>query len=207
MTWPSSSDGTSDPTSPSGGQQPPEPTPPPPTPEPPTTQQPSPFAPPPASADPGSAPPGGDEPPGYAQPPSSEPPSPPPGYQQETYGAPQAEPYQQQPYKPQPYQPQPYQPQPYQQQPYQGQPYQQPYPPPAQSPGYNVMAILSLVFAFVFAPAGIVLGHIAKRQIRERREEGDGVATAGLILSYIFTGLTVLACCGALIVAGAYSNR
>ena len=200
MTWPPSSDGTSDPTSPSGGQQPPEPTPPPPTPEPPTTQQPSPYAPPPASADPGSAPPGGDEPPGYAQPPSSQPPSPPQGYQQETYGPPQAQPYQQQPYQQQPYQPQPYQ----------AQPYQQPYPPQAQSPGYNVMAILSLVFAFVFAPAGIVLGHIARRQIRERGEEGAGVATAGLILSYIFTGLTLLVCCGVLIAAistGTYSNQ
>jgi hypothetical protein len=72
------------------------------------------------------------------------------------------------------------------------------------------MAILSLVFAFVFAPAGIVLGHIARRQIRERGEEGAGVATAGLILSYIFTGLTLLVCCGVLIAAistGTYSNQ
>lgn len=63
------------------------------------------------------------------------------------------------------------------------------------------MAILSLVFAFVFAPAGIVLGHIAKRQLRTSGEQGDGLATAGLIISYILTGLTVLACCIGLIVA------
>ena len=58
--------------------------------------------------------------------------------------------------------------------------------------GTNVMAILSLVFAFVFSPAGIVLGHIAKKQIRQTGEQGSGLATAGLILSYIFTILGIL---------------
>lgn len=62
-------------------------------------------------------------------------------------------------------------------------------------PGYNVMAILALVFAFVFAPVGIVLGHVAKRQIRQSGEQGDTMATVGLVLSYVFTGLVVLACC------------
>lgn len=79
--------------------------------------------------------------------------------------------------------------------------------PPAQ-PGYNVLAILSLIFAFVFAPVGIVLGHIARRQIGRTGEQGNGLAVAGLILSYIFTGLAVLACCGGIvasILAGAAS--
>ncbi|MGK5737926.1 DUF4190 domain-containing protein [Micromonospora sp. URMC 103] len=58
--------------------------------------------------------------------------------------------------------------------------------------GTNVMAILSLVFAFVFSPAGIVLGHIAKKQIQRTGEQGGGIATAGLVLSYIFTILGVL---------------
>ncbi|WP_436970654.1 DUF4190 domain-containing protein [Micromonospora avicenniae] len=58
--------------------------------------------------------------------------------------------------------------------------------------GTNVMAILSLVFAFVFSPAGIVLGHIAKKQIRRTGEQGDGLATAGLVLSYIFTILGLI---------------
>ena len=62
--------------------------------------------------------------------------------------------------------------------------------------GTNVLAILSLVFAFVFSPAGIVLGHLAKRQIRTTGEEGDQLATWGLILGYVFTGLSLLACCG-----------
>ncbi|WP_018351525.1 DUF4190 domain-containing protein [Longispora albida] len=90
---------------------------------------------------------------------------------------------------------------PYAQQQGYGQPpgYQQPY---AQQPygyaqparGTNTMAILSLVFAFVFAPVGIVLGHMAKKQIAQTGEDGDGLATAGLVCSYIFTGLWVLTC-------------
>ncbi|GAA2706264.1 DUF4190 domain-containing protein [Micromonospora olivasterospora] len=71
-----------------------------------------------------------------------------------------------------------------------------PYPPPGPGRGTNVLAVLSLVFAFVFAPAGIVLGHVAKRQIQRTGEEGDQLATWGLILSYVFTVLGVLACCG-----------
>jgi hypothetical protein len=74
------------------------------------------------------------------------------------------------------------------------------YPPPS-SQSTNVMAILSLVFAFVFAPLGIVFGHIGKRQIRQRGEQGGGLATAGLILSYVFTGLYVLGCIGLIIAA------
>jgi hypothetical protein len=60
------------------------------------------------------------------------------------------------------------------------------------------MAIMALVFAFVFAPVGIVLGHMARRQIAQTGEEGQGLATAGLIIGYILTGLTVLGCCAAL---------
>jgi hypothetical protein len=104
------------------------------------------------------------------------------------------------------------QPSPYGQQPPYGQP-----PPYGQSPygqpGYgqptyvpvvattNTMAILALVFAFVFAPASIVLGHLAKKQIRQTGEQGEGLATAGLWLGYIFTGLLLLVCVGYIIVA------
>jgi hypothetical protein len=111
------------------------------------------------------------------------------------------------PYSGQPYTGQPYTGQEYGQQysaPYGGQPYGgQQYPAGGypQSPSTNVMAILSLVFAFVFAPVGIVLGHIAKKQIKERGEQGSGLATAGLVLSYIFTGLTAAFCCIGIIAA------
>ncbi|EEP73151.1 hypothetical protein MCAG_03478 [Micromonospora sp. ATCC 39149] len=70
------------------------------------------------------------------------------------------------------------------------------YGPSGQGRGTNVLAVLSLVFAFVFAPAGIVLGHVAKRQIQRTGEEGDQLATWGLILSYVFTVVGLVACCG-----------
>ncbi|HEU4423116.1 MAG TPA: DUF4190 domain-containing protein [Pilimelia sp.] len=80
--------------------------------------------------------------------------------------------------------------------PYGQQPYPQGYPQyGTPAPGTNIMAILSLIFAFVFAPVGIILGHVAKKQIKQTGEQGDGLATAGLVLSYIFTGLAVLGCC------------
>jgi hypothetical protein len=63
------------------------------------------------------------------------------------------------------------------------------------------MAILALVFAFIFAPAAIVLGHVAKKQIRQTGEQGEGLATAGLWLGYIFTGLYVAFCALWLILA------
>ncbi|HEU4346460.1 MAG TPA: DUF4190 domain-containing protein [Actinoplanes sp.] len=56
------------------------------------------------------------------------------------------------------------------------------------------MAILALVFAFVFSPIAIVFGHVAKKQIRRTGEQGEGLATAGLWLGYIFTGLYVAFC-------------
>jgi hypothetical protein len=117
-----------------------------------------------------------------------------------SYQEPPYDPYQQQdPYQQHdPYQQQQYQ-QPYQQPqspyPYQQQPYQQGYPAPMTNSGQtNVMAILSLVFAFVFWPLAIVFGHIGKKQIKERGEEGDGLATAGLVLGYIFGGIALLVC-------------
>ena len=39
----------------------------------------------------------------------------------------------------------------------------------------------------------IVLGHIARRQIRQTGEQGDGMALAGLILGYVGLGLSVIA--------------
>jgi len=54
------------------------------------------------------------------------------------------------------------------------------------------MAILALVFAFVFAPLGLIFGIIARRQIRKSGEEGAGLALAGAIIGGIFTALTVV---------------
>jgi hypothetical protein len=54
------------------------------------------------------------------------------------------------------------------------------------------VAILALVFAFVFAPAAIVLGAVARRQIRRTGEEGWGLATAGMIVGIVFTAFSVI---------------
>jgi len=54
------------------------------------------------------------------------------------------------------------------------------------------MAILALVFAFVFWPLGIIFGHVARGQIRRTGEAGGGLALAGLILSYLFLVLLVI---------------
>lgn len=69
-------------------------------------------------------------------------------------------------------------------------PGQYPYPQPAQT---NSMAIASLVCSFLFAPLGIVFGHISLSQIKRNGEEGRGLAIAGLVISYVITVMTILA--------------
>lgn len=77
--------------------------------------------------------------------------------------------------------------------PYQGPQHADPYGGrfgyPQQVPGMNVMAVLALVLAFTFAPVGLVLGLVARRQIQRTGEEGEGLATAGAIIGGIFTAL------------------
>ena len=85
----------------------------------------------------------------------------------------------------------------------------QPVPPPPPAPypfqpmaptQTNGMAIASLVCAIgqlVGGPfagiAAIILGHMARRRIRETGEQGDSLALTGLILGYIGTvGLALL---------------
>ncbi len=70
-------------------------------------------------------------------------------------------------------------------------PYRQGAYPPAKT-RTNAMAIASLAcgigqifFWFVAGVPAIVFGHVARRQIRETGEAGDGMALAGLILGYI----------------------
>jgi len=134
----------------------------------------------------------------YGQQPGYDPTSP---YSQDPYAAPASgapssgQPYGQPPPYGAPASGQPYgQPPPFDQQPGYGQPYaQQPY---MGAPSTNTLAILSLIFSLpiLFPPIGIVLGHIAKKQIRQTGEAGEGMATAGLWIGYIFTVLGILAC-------------
>jgi hypothetical protein len=140
------------------------------------------------------------------QPPPYQPPQPPydptaagpdPFAQPDPYGA-------QPPYSAEPYSGQPYSAQPYSGQP--AQPYGDPYGVQPHGPGYggarrtNGLAIASLVcslvglFTCIGAPIGVVLGHVAKGQLKTSGEDGDGLATAGLITGYIVSVLYLGAC-------------
>jgi hypothetical protein len=66
--------------------------------------------------------------------------------------------------------------------------------PPQPSPQKtNTFATLSVVFAFLFAPAGAVLGHLGLSQIRRTRQPGHDRALIGLTLSYAFILIAVAA--------------
>lgn len=82
-------------------------------------------------------------------------------------------------------------------------------------PGYvvyaaptNGLAIASMIVSILgFGPVGAIMGHIARRQIQERGEQGDGFALAGIIVGWVTTGFWLLCCVGyALVVAGAIGS-
>ncbi|WP_209682946.1 DUF4190 domain-containing protein [Curtobacterium sp. 1310] len=59
-------------------------------------------------------------------------------------------------------------------------------------PQVNLVAITALIFTFVVAPAGLVLGLVARSQIRRSSERGAGIATAAIVIGGIVTALYVL---------------
>jgi Domain of unknown function (DUF4190) len=65
--------------------------------------------------------------------------------------------------------------------------------PTSQHQETNTLATLSVVFAFVFAPAGVVLGHVALSQIHETKDRGRDRALVGVTLSYVFITVVVVA--------------
>ena len=91
------------------------------------------------------------------------------------------------------------------------------FPPPGYGPpqGFapvhvrptNTMAILALVMAFVFAPAGLILGIVARKQIRQTGEDGDGLALAGIIVGGIVTAIFALFIVFWIIAFAALSNN
>lgn len=67
-------------------------------------------------------------------------------------------------------------------------------------PPTNTLAIIALVGSiggWTFLPmigslAGIIMGHIARRQIRQSGERGDGMAVAALWVGYVGAALWIL---------------
>ena len=57
----------------------------------------------------------------------------------------------------------------------------------------NTLATLSLIFAFVFAPVGAVMGHLALSQIKHFGQRGRDRALIGVTLSYVFMLFVVVA--------------
>jgi hypothetical protein len=53
------------------------------------------------------------------------------------------------------------------------------------------MAIAALILVLVFYPIGIVLGHVARAQIKRTGEGGRGLATAALVIGYLQVAVTV----------------
>jgi hypothetical protein len=112
-------------------------------------------------------PPYGAAPPQWGAPPPQygQPPGGPPQYGQPQYGQPQYG------------------------QPQYGQPQYGGYPA---NPGTNGFAIASLICAFLCSPLGVIFGFIAKSQIKQRGQAGDGLATAGIVVSIVFIVLGIL---------------
>src|SRR5258708_21424781 len=77
-----------------------------------------------------------------------------------------------------------------------GQPYLQPYMPVRRRT--NSLAVASLICALaqpfmgVTTIPAIILGHMARGQIRRTGEDGDGLATSGLVLGWVGLGVAML---------------
>jgi hypothetical protein len=74
-----------------------------------------------------------------------------------------------------------------------------PYPVPAPTNGLAIAALVCALAGLavgISAPVGAILGHIARRQIRERGEQGDGMALAGIIVGWALTGIMLVCCAG-----------
>ncbi len=69
--------------------------------------------------------------------------------------------------------------------------------PPAKQ-GTNGMAIASLIMAFLIGLVGVILGFIAKSQIKRTGQSGNGLATAGIIIGFLNMAFGILLFAGGL---------
>jgi len=70
------------------------------------------------------------------------------------------------------------------------------YPTPQnnQPSGESALPVLALVFAFLFPIVGAIIGHVALGQMKKGQilDTNKSLATAGVILGWVFTGLWLL---------------
>jgi uncharacterized membrane protein len=78
------------------------------------------------------------------------------------------------------------------------QPVYQMYPAPSISRPTNGLAIgafvcslIGLATCGITSLAGAIMGHVARAQIRERGEEGDGLALASIVIGWTITALSL----------------
>lgn len=76
------------------------------------------------------------------------------------------------------------------------------YPPVAASAPTNSLALTAMVLSLVgfatclTAPVGAILGHVARRQLRERGESGEGMAKTAIIVGWALTAIGLLVIAG-----------
>jgi hypothetical protein len=95
----------------------------------------------------------------YGTPDPNQPPPPPPGYGQPSYGTPPPPGYGEPAYGTPP-----------------------PYGAPSAQAAFNTLAIVGFVASFCCGPGGIVLGIVARNQIKQRGERGEGLAVAAIAI-------------------------
>lgn len=64
--------------------------------------------------------------------------------------------------------------------------------PPYPQPPMNTMSVVGFILAFLLAPVGAILSHIARDQIKRSGERGEGLALAGIIIGWTQTAVAVL---------------
>lgn len=63
---------------------------------------------------------------------------------------------------------------------------------PATQPGYNVFAILAIIFVWFAGLLGLIFGYIALSQIKRTGERGHGLALAAVILGWIALAAAII---------------
>ena len=74
-------------------------------------------------------------------------------------------------------------------------------PPGPQKTGTSGMAIAALVCSFLIPLVGLILGFVAKSQIKKTGQGGNGLATAAIVISIASIVIAVLAVGGGLLSA------